>query len=208
MRSPLRPALRKFCLALAAPAAAALLLAGPAHLGATTATEHATSGRPAPASDLRPLTNAVALVRAAGPASHQAPAPRAHTGWAALDAAIAAIPVYYPGVAHWHVGDKGGWGATNLNTGDIWIAPRAPLDKLRSIVVHEYAHAITGKLYGGFYPAEDAADRLFGISGELGLEYEADCMARVEGATWTWYTACQNTQWRAIARRLEARQRL
>lgn len=129
-----------------------------------------------------------------------APVTREHTGWPALDAAIQRIPHYYPGIAHWHVADRGAWGATQLDTGDIWIAPRTPLEDLYSVAVHEYGHAITGHLYGGFYPAQNAADALFGQQGEYGLEVEADCMARVEGATFTNYTPCANNTWRAYAR--------
>lgn len=131
-------------------------------------------------------------------------AARVDTGWDALDRAIAQIPSYDPNVAHWHVQDRGYWGATNLDTGDIYIAPRAPLDKLVSIVLHEYGHALAGYLYGGRLPAQIAADRYFHQFGERGLEIEADCMARVQGATWTWYTPCTNSFWRAGARRLLA----
>ena len=124
------------------------------------------------------------------------------TGWLPLDRAIARIPSYDPAVARWHVEDMGSWGAADLDTGDIYIAPRAPLDKLVSIVLHEYAHALTGYLYGGRWPAQAAADRYFGQRGEYGLEVEADCMARVQGATWTWYTPCWNSRWRDGARLL------
>ena len=44
--------------------------------------------------------------------------------------------------------------------------------------------------------------RLFGQSGEYGLEIEADCMARVQGATWTNYTSCSNAAWRSYATKL------
>lgn len=157
----------------------------------------------AAAATKRAPTSAIAPPLAIKAAARPKPvAAREHTGWAALDAAIARIPHYYPGIAHWHVADKGAWGATMLDTGDIYIAPRTPLADLYSVAVHEYGHAITGHLYGGFYPAQNVADRLFGQQGEYGLEIEADCMARVEGATWTNYTPCANSTWRAYARTL------
>jgi hypothetical protein len=129
-------------------------------------------------------------------------APRAHTGWPALDQAIEKIPHYYEGVATWHVGDRGGWGLTYLNTGDIYIAPRTPADRLVDVVLHEYAHALTVRLYGGANGLIAAADRHFQQPGVPSYEIEADCMALVEGATWTWYTSCQNSHWRADAQRL------
>lgn len=156
-----------------------------------------------------------AVLLAAAPAMASAAVPPAaplsatakvavHTGWAALDRAIAQIPSYDPNVARWHVQDRGYWGAANLDTGDIYIAPRAPVDKLVSIVLHEYGHALAGYLYGGKLRAQTAADQYFGQIGERGLEIEADCMARVEGATWTWYTPCADSHWRDGARRLLA----
>lgn len=160
----------------------------------------------------------IAMIVAATPAASAAASPASparagaylfspaavHTGWDALDRAIAAIPSYDSRVAHWHVRDLGSWGAADLDTGDIYIARRAPVDKLLSIVLHEYGHALAGYLYGGRARAQAAADRYFGQSGEYGLEVEADCMARVQGATWTWYTPCANSHWRDGARRLLA----
>jgi hypothetical protein len=143
-----------------------------------------------------------------GASTHNRSEGRAATGWPALDAAIDEIPVYYPGIAHWHAEDKGAWGATDLDTGDIYISPKAPVNDLLSIVEHEYGHALTGAMYGGFYPAEAVADRLFGQHGEYGLEIEADCMARVQGATWTNYTACTNPTWRGYASKLVHRIKL
>lgn len=184
--------------------------ASPAALPAAAAVTTATSPVPSTAPSTTPAAApsrapqyAIATslaIKASKPAPPPAPPARVHTGWAALDAAIARIPHYYPGIAHWHVADRGAWGATQLDTGDIWIAPRTPLADLYSVAVHEYGHAITGHLYGGFYPAQNAADRLFGQQGEYGLEVEADCMARVEGATFTNYTPCANNTWRAYAR--------
>ena len=149
-------------------------------------------GAPAPA----PVTGSVA-VQAVPVVVNTAS--RAHTGWAALDNAIDNIRTYYPGIAHWHAQDLGAWGETNMYTGDIYIAPRTPLADLLSVVEHEFMHALTGYMYGGMANAQVAADRLFSQSGEMGLEIEADCMARVDGATWTWYTPCTNQSWRATA---------
>lgn len=142
----------------------------------------------------------------AAPATHAAGS--SSTGWAALDAAISRIPYYVAGVARWHVADKGAWGMTVFATGDIYIAPRTPADKLVSVVKHEWAHALTSRIYGGFVGATAAADRHFAQSGVPAFEVEADCMALVEGATWTWYSSCGNAHWRADALALLQSRRL
>jgi hypothetical protein len=131
--------------------------------------------------------------------SSDTPTEPAYTSWPALNAAIAQIPNYQPDTARWIVQDKGAWGATDLDHGIIYIAPRAPLSKLFSIVVHEYSHALVGRIYGGMAAAQTAADFSFGQQGEYGLEIEADCMAIQQGATWTDYTSCADRRWQTIA---------
>lgn len=132
----------------------------------------------------------------------------AYTSWPALNEAIARIPNYRPGVTQWVVENKGGWGATDLSTRVVYISPSAPVDKLFSIVTHEWGHALSLYIYGGSAAAEQAADAFFGGSGEYGLELEADCMAIEQGATWTNYTSCPHDTWRAGARALLAGHRL
>jgi hypothetical protein len=165
-------------------------------LQTTPSPDNAPAAASAPAS-VAPATPAPPVATRTTP-THETSV-RQHTGWQALDDAIDQLPYWYPGVATFRVGDKGAWGATDLDNGIIWIAPRTPSYDLLSVVMHEYGHAITGRLYGGFQGAEAAADHFFGQSGEYGLEVEADCMARVEGAAWTNYTPCQNATWRAYA---------
>jgi hypothetical protein len=48
----------------------------------------------------------------------------------------------------------------------------------------------------------------FGGSGLTGPERAADCMAILQGATWTHYTTCTNTHWQAGARLLVSGHRL
>ncbi|SDI76910.1 hypothetical protein SAMN05444157_0070 [Frankineae bacterium MT45] len=130
------------------------------------------------------------------------PAVPAYTSWPALNAAIARIPNLHPQWVHFIVADKGAWGATNLSTGTVYIAPRAPVADLYSIVVHEYAHVIQGRLYGNMAGAIAGLRPQFGNAGERTIEYAADCVARLEGATWTDYTSCTNPAWRRAAQAL------
>jgi hypothetical protein len=77
--------------------------------------------------------------------------------------------------------DLGAWGKANLNTGEVYIAPRTPLVNLRSVMWHEAAHVMQGALYGGRAGA-DAALAPYG-----GIEVVADCMALEMGASWINY---------------------
>jgi hypothetical protein len=128
----------------------------------------------------------------------------------ALNQAIGRIPNYRPGVATWTVTARfGHWGTTSLGTGRVYISPTVPASKLYSVVAHEYGHALSSNNWGRNWPAAAAAmNRWFGGGTDLALERAADCMAIVQGATWTNYTACTSTRWRQGARTLLAGGRL
>jgi len=53
-----------------------------------------------------------------------------------------------------------------------------------------------------------AMNAAFGGSGLVGAERAADCMSRLQGASWTHYTSCANQGWRASAAKLVAGRRL
>ena len=133
------------------------------------------------------------------------------TSWAALNRSIGRIPNYRPGVATaWIVTARfGHWGTTDLGNGRVYISPTVPASKLYSVVAHEYGHALMSKNWGRNWRAADAAmNRWFGGGTPLARERAADCMARVQGATWTNYTPCTSTRWRQGARTLLAGKRL
>lgn len=133
------------------------------------------------------------------------------TPWAALNQAISRIPNYRLGVvAAWTVTARfGHWGTTDLGNGQVYISPTVPPSRLYSVVAHEYGHALMSKNWGRNWRAADAAmNRWFGGGTPLARERAADCMARVQGATWTNYTPCASTRWRQGARTLLAGKRL
>ena len=77
------------------------------------------------------------------------------------------------------------------------------------VVIHEYSHLQSVVPYGGDVDvAMSAMNRYFGGSGLDGSERAADCMARLQGASWTHYTACDDAHWRDGARRLVQGQKL
>ena len=84
-----------------------------------------------------------------------------------------------PGI--YYAMDLGAWGKANLNTGEVYIAPRTPLIYLRSVMLHEAAHVMQGAVYGG----REGADQALAPYG--GIEVVADCMAVEMGATWIGY---------------------
>ena len=141
---------------------------------------------------------------------HSVGGDHATTSWPALNRAIASIPVFSSGVATWVVTARyGHWGATDLGTGRIYISPRVPASKLYAVAVHEYAHALASHTYRRDWRAMGAAmDRWYGGGPVTGRERAADCMAKIDGATWTHYTSCRNAHWRAGARLLLAGRRL
>ena len=132
------------------------------------------------------------------------------TNWAALNAAIARIPGYRPGVARWYVTSRyGHYGTTDLANGNIYISPNVPTNLLYSVAAHEYAHALVSKNYGGNWRAANTAlSRVFGGSGMTAQERAADCMAKRLGASWTHYTSCTNGTWRTAAGKLLQGRRL
>jgi hypothetical protein len=132
------------------------------------------------------------------------------TSWAALNRAISRIPNYRPGVATWSITTRfGHWGTTDLGNGRVYISPTVPAARLYSVVAHEYGHALVSKNWGWNWRAADAAlNRWFGGRTPSARERAADCMARVQGATWTHYTTCTSTRWRQGARTLLAGKRL
>jgi hypothetical protein len=99
------------------------------------------------------------------------------------------------------------WGLAELSSGAVYISPTVPTDRMYDVVAHEWSHVLSVKAYGGDVTAAMAAmNAYFGGSGLDGAERAADCMARLQGATWTHYTPCSNARWRDGARRLLARQ--
>jgi len=126
------------------------------------------------------------------------------TAWRALNVAIHALPTYHRGWARWVVGGPAGWwSTTNWYTGVIYIHRNVPKLKLYSVAAHEWSHILEARAYDGHVNTMiRALRRYYGGSGVMGTEYAADCMARLQGATWTHYTSCHNRHWRHGARRL------
>jgi hypothetical protein len=145
--------------------------------------------------------------------SHRAPT-RHHvagpTTWAALNLAIARIPAYVVGSARWIVSNRfGTWGTTDWYHATIYIATDVPTSRLFDVVAHEWGHELSVLDYGGDVDAAVAAmNATFGGSGLTGAERAADCMALLQGATWTHYTSCRDHAWRRAAAKLLAGQRL
>ena len=163
--------------------------------------------KPAPA----PKPKVLLAAPPSAPKPKPASAPvRGSTSWSALNQAISRIPNYRPGVATWSVtAQYGHWGATDLPTGRIYISPNVPVSKLYSVAAHEYGHALTSHNYGRNYRAAGAAMSIwFGGPAATARELAADCMARLQGATWTAHTSCTNAKWRQGARTLLAGHRL
>jgi len=130
------------------------------------------------------------------------------TGWAQLDAAIARIPAARE--AHWYVSAAWGfWGTADWYHDAIYVAPTVPPDRLYDVAVHEWSHLLSVRDYAGDVSAAIVAmNRVFGGTDLVGPERAADCMAIEQGATWTDYTPCADSGWRAAAARLVAGERL
>jgi hypothetical protein len=141
---------------------------------------------------------------------HRAAPPTGPTGWAALDAAIARIPTYRPGIARWVVSRRyGHWGTADWYHATLYISPTVPTAYLYDVAVHEWSHELSVLDYGGDVDATvKATNRVFGGSNLVGAERAADCMALLQGATWTHYTNCADASWRAAAARLVRGDRL
>jgi hypothetical protein len=127
-----------------------------------------------------------------------------------LDSAIARIPGGSDPNTTWLLqANDGHWGTTDWYHNVIWISPSVPSNRVYDVVVHEWNHLKSVKDYGGNVDAAlTAMNRFFGGSDLTGAERAADCMARLDGATWTHYTACDNSSWRAGAARLLRGQQL
>jgi hypothetical protein len=137
-----------------------------------------------------PPTRSSAITVATGP-----------TGWAALDSAIARIPGYRPGTARWVVSSRyGHWGTADWYHDTLYISPSVPSGYLYDVAVHEWSHELSVLDYGADVSAAvSAMNRYFGGSGLVGAERAADCMAILQGATWTHYTSCSSSRWRSGA---------
>jgi hypothetical protein len=136
--------------------------------------------------------------------------PSGPTGWAQLNSAIARIPTYRAHAARWVVSSRyGHWGTADWYHDTLYIEPTVPSAYLYDVAVHEWSHELSVLDYNGNVAAAVAAmNRYFGGTGLVGAERAADCMAIVQGATWTHYTTCTNTHWRAGASVLLRRHRL
>jgi len=155
-------------------------------------------------------------VRASRPRPKADPAaylPTGPTRWPLLNAAIARIPSYPPGRSIWLVSTRfPQWGTADWYHDTLYISPRVPPAYLYDVAVHEWSHELSVLDYSGdVNTAVAAMNDAFGAVGQDGLvgaERAADCMAILQGATWTHYTTCDNSQWRHLAARLLAGQRL
>ena len=208
--------------------AAALTDSGTSHASHTQALSQAAEPvlHPAP-----PAAQVVTAQAAPKPALARRPAPRTqhpsrhaavrrtrHAGSAArtvsyaerVRRAVSRIPGYRTGDAVWSITPSfGHWGVADLYSGIVYLSPRVPADRVYDVVAHEWSHLLSVKAYDGDVSgALTAMNGYFGGSGLDGAERAADCMARELGATWTHYTPCNNSQWRAGARRLLAHERL
>ena len=132
------------------------------------------------------------------------------TGWRALDLAIARIPTYRAGAAVWLVSDRyGHWGTADWYHATLYVSPSVPTDRVYDVAVHEWSHELSVLDYGGDVDAAVAAmNSAFSGSGLVGAERAADCMALLQGATWTHYTSCEDGAWRRAAAKLLAGGRL
>jgi hypothetical protein len=136
--------------------------------------------------------------------------PSGPTGWAQLNSAIARIPTYRAHGARWVVSSRyGHWGTADWYHDTLYIEPTVPSAYLYDVAVHQWSHELSVLDYNGNVAAAVAAmNRYFGGTGLVGAERAADCMAILQGATWTHYTTCANTHWRAGAAVLLRRHQL
>lgn len=173
------------------------------------------SGTPATAKRSRPRHPAASAPKpAAKPAIHKTAPIVLHaagvTFQQALDAAIAKIPTYRPGMARWVVSRAYAfWGTADWYHDVLYVSPDVPISKLYDVAVHEWSHELSVLDYGGDVAAATTAmNAWFGGAGLTGPERAADCMAILQGARWTHYTTCEDAQWRVGAAKLVAGQRL
>ena len=118
-----------------------------------------------------------------------------------LDSAIARIPSYRPRSARWVVSSRyGHWGTADWYHDTLYIEPTVPSAYLYDVAVHEWSHELSVLDYNGNVAVAVAAmNHYFGGTGLIGAERAADCMAILQRATWTHYTTCTSTHWRAGA---------
>lgn len=131
---------------------------------------------PAPAPPAKPKAPSNSNPAAPG---NSTGAPSSGSSWQATFDAFAAS---HPGPA-WVVADRGAWGRTESSTASdvkIFIAPRTPEGKLRSVMLHEYAHYRQAQAFGGIGTA-------IATYGAPLLDASADCWAKAHGATWLGY---------------------
>ena len=129
---------------------------------------------------------------------------------AALMAQVARIPTYRAGAARWVVSRAYDfWGTADWYHDVLYVSPDVPRSKLYDVAVHEWSHELSVLDYNGDVAAATAAmNAWFGGSGLTGPERAADCMAILQGATWTHYTTCTDPRWRAGAKLLVSGQPL
>jgi hypothetical protein len=127
-----------------------------------------------------------------------------------LDRAVAALPNFRTGDAVFVLKPGlGSWGLTDMGAGIVYVSPTVPANRMYSVVAHEWGHVLSAKPYKPDVMAGvTAMNAWFGGSGLTGAERAADCIARILGATWTNYTACNDAHWRDGARKLLAHQQL
>lgn len=125
---------------------------------------------------------------APGPRSTDGPAAAAPVGNWMTDLVGQVDP---HGYATWVFSRNNAWGASDGHT--IWIDPSVPTSKRYSVMVHEYSHVLEVRVYGSLRVSVAALSAVVGGSANDNTANEsvADCMALMQGATWTNY-GCQD----------------
>jgi hypothetical protein len=161
---------------------------------------HTTAG---PATKTRAARGAVTAHSTRKRATTRRPASR-QSFTDALMAAVAKIPTYRAGTARWVVSTAYDfWGTADWYHDVLYVSPTVPRNRLYDVAVHEWSHELSVLDYSGdVATATKAMNDWFGGSGLTGPERAADCMAILQGATWTHYTSCTDSHWRAGAAKL------
>ena len=123
---------------------------------------------------------------------------------------VARIPTYHSGAARWVVSRAYDfWGTADWYHDVLYVSPDVPRNRLYDVAVHEWSHELSVLDYSGDVDAATTAmNAWFGGSDLTGAERAADCMAILQGATWTHYTTCTDPHWRAGAKLLVSGQPL
>jgi hypothetical protein len=127
---------------------------------------------------------AQAAANAAPHASHVAPtANGTPTSGGKLAIAQAVFARFGFGNAVFDTGQSGGhYAGTKMDSGVIYIQLSAiPANRVASVCIHEYMHILQARMYGGY------SGTVAHFGSVLGMEKDADRMARANGATWTNY---------------------